>query len=172
MISFVRTNCETLRGRARLPLAAIGLLASLSGCSKLVPVEGVVTLDGVPVSRATIVFLTADGDAGQIQPTGSTNDDGKFFLHTKTDLGALPGKYKVFISKIRFVPRRKPQPGEKRSGDEPEQLSQRKILALEEIPVVYTKPQSTPLDVEVPKDGVTDLQLVLRRDAKTMKPPR
>jgi hypothetical protein len=89
----------------RLAGLAMVLLTAAGCASKYtpVPVSGVVTLDGQPVSKATVYFY-AVGDEKEGRPAqGATDENGEFRLSTlgKED-GALPGEYKVVVHK--YVP--------------------------------------------------------------------
>jgi hypothetical protein len=75
------------------------------GCGEsgpqVIPVEGIVTLNGQPLDKASVTFMPA---AGQPQSaSGATDAAGKFSLVTyigpKEYRGALPGAYKVAIMK-------------------------------------------------------------------------
>ncbi len=78
-------------------------LLALVGCSggsnlpPTVPAEGVVTLDGVAVEQATVVFIA---EQGTYNATGITDKDGKFALKAFDEKpGAVVGSYKVEINK-------------------------------------------------------------------------
>jgi len=81
-----------------------GLAAAvLAGCGggelDVVPATGTVTLDGQPVEGATVTFVPQDADGRTA--TGTTDQSGKFVLQTAgAGEGALPGKYKVTVSKV------------------------------------------------------------------------
>lgn len=67
------------------------------GCGeRLIPVQGVVNLDGVAVSEATVVFLSEDGKRSF---SGFSDEQGNFVLSSNAGLGALAGKYKVTVVK-------------------------------------------------------------------------
>jgi hypothetical protein len=76
----------------------------LLGCSSepsvgAVPVTGTVTLDGKPVEGATISFVP-DGDSS-LSASGLTDASGNFRLTSVSPGdGAVPGKYKVTVSKL------------------------------------------------------------------------
>jgi hypothetical protein len=79
-------------------------LLSLPGCGtgpKLVPVSGVITLDGKPYGEAVISFQPVGTDKNPNPGRGSsaeTDKDGKFVLKTdEAKVGAVPGKHKVRI---------------------------------------------------------------------------
>jgi len=80
--------------------AAALLLAPLAGCGdrgpRLVPVSGVVTLDGKPVADAGVMFKPA----GNLPPASATTDaEGKFRLATLNKPGAVLGEHRVSIVK-------------------------------------------------------------------------
>ena len=76
-----------------------GSLLSFCGCStesdKVGVVEGVVTLDGKPVDRATITFYPTSGRSSG----GYTDNNGRYSLkYTRSEKGAIIGEHKVTIS--------------------------------------------------------------------------
>lgn len=90
----------------RLSCVVLVLVAGCSGGS-YAPVTGTVTLRGRPVAGATVVFTPDPPVAGAAGATARTGEDGSFRLQTNlpggvTRDGAVPGKYKVTVSK--FVP--------------------------------------------------------------------
>ena len=90
----------------RLCLAAVAaFLLAGAGCgggvARLYKVSGKVTLDGQPVSEATVQFEPIDPAGGQKPASGRTGRDGTFSLTTNTSGdGAMAGKYKVAIKKV------------------------------------------------------------------------
>lgn len=78
------------------------LLTTISGCSEkgvhLVPVTGLVTLDGKPVADAGVVFTPVSIEQGP-SASGSTDSEGKFVLMTNNRDGAVLGDHRVSISK-------------------------------------------------------------------------
>lgn len=135
--------------RDRRSLLTAGLLASLFvvGCAPtpppVVPVSGkLVFTDGRPLAQATIQLIPEPGTGASAQST--TGDDGTFEVETcvqgrEIHDGAIPGKYKVVVI---------PYPhGAK-------------------IDAKYGSLVSTPLQVEVPATGVTNLKLVVQRARK------
>lgn len=85
-----------------------GLLtfALLVGCGetdsgpKTVEASGAVTIDGSPATMAQVIFID---DAGQYPASGMTDEQGKFSLSLNgVKKGAVPGSYKVQISKTRL----------------------------------------------------------------------
>ncbi|RIK88940.1 MAG: hypothetical protein DCC67_00195 [Planctomycetota bacterium] len=81
-------------------LAAASACVALAGCGgrglNLVPVEGVVTLDGAPVENAGVLF--APVGAGP-PASGTTDAAGRFTLMTANEEGAAVGQHRVAISK-------------------------------------------------------------------------
>jgi hypothetical protein len=75
------------------------LVLAVPGCSgegRPVKVNGVVTLDGKPLSDAVVRFIPEDKNGREA--TGVTGADGTFRLSTfRSHDGALPGQYKVTV---------------------------------------------------------------------------
>ena len=95
-----------------LPLFVFLLLVAFVGCGDSNPptykVTGVVTLEGKPVEGATVTF-TPSGGSEQKPAVGTSGADGKYSLTTFTGGdGALPGSYKVTVSKIQYAPGENP----------------------------------------------------------------
>lgn len=91
--------------RWSIGIGAVAVLAAVVGCGggatsvKTVPVKGKVTLDGKPVEGATVQFAPEQGSSGRAA-SGLTKSDGTFELTTVGGgAGAVPGKYKVAITK-------------------------------------------------------------------------
>jgi len=61
----------------------------------LVPVKGVVTINGKPRPTVVITFLPPHGPA---LASAETDEDGRYELRSMGGPGALPGEYKVSIS--------------------------------------------------------------------------
>ncbi len=88
--------------RTALAIAALALCPHLAGCGdggpRLVPVTGVVTLDGKPVAEAGVLFKPAG--PGDLPPATATTDaEGKFSLATLNKPGAALGEYQVSVVK-------------------------------------------------------------------------
>jgi hypothetical protein len=92
----------------------LGLLLA-TGCDdggmNLAPVEGVVTLDGAPVTEAGVMFVPNDSSLGP-PATGVTDAEGWFSLVTANRTGALVGDHRVVISKdeVITIPQRRGLP--------------------------------------------------------------
>lgn len=82
---------------------AVGCVAlSIAGCGDkgpaTYPVTGVVTLDGKAVEGATVTFV---GEPPENSAATTTKADGKYELATfEAGDGALPGPYKIMVTKI------------------------------------------------------------------------
>lgn len=89
-----------------------GVMAAVAGCGASKPkavstemVEGIVTLDGQPVSEATVTFLPVQEGTGA-SATGMTDSEGKYTLTAvgagigaQPGAGTLPGEYYVGVVK-------------------------------------------------------------------------
>jgi len=138
----------------------------LTGCggSGPVPVRGRVLLDGVPVAGATVTLVPVDGGH---PADGWTDSDGVFRLKTfKHGDGALPGAYKILVTKTEAIP----PPPLAESGDAESVINHYKALkATREkkkaaLPPIYGDVVRTPLRCTVPLDD--DLDLSLQGNAK------
>lgn len=86
----------------RISLGVIAACAPLaSGCGQrtvryeMLPVEGVVTLEGEPLANAEVLFDSVDGPRG----FGLTDEAGRFTVITRQYGPGLPaGTYKVFVT--------------------------------------------------------------------------
>ncbi len=91
---------------------------SSSGLPRTYKVAGTVTQNGTPVEGAMVTFLNSEGKKDAV---GSTNAKGEFKLSTYgPGDGALPGSYKVTISKLdrpAAPPASTPPPGVIASGE-------------------------------------------------------
>lgn len=77
---------------------AAWLFLGCAGSSKPVKTEGIVTLNGTPLDGAMVLFEPVE--KGSRAANGRTGKDGVFHLTTfNTGDGALPGRYKVTITK-------------------------------------------------------------------------
>ena len=88
----LRAVCLTL-----LSLIQAGCGGPSSGPS-LVPVRGTVTLNDRPLSCAVVTFIPTGSTRGGMA-TGRTGPDGTYTLRSREGAGALPGEYRVVISK-------------------------------------------------------------------------
>lgn len=89
-----------MRGKSRWGWLLAGLVLCLA-CQrgpKLVPVTGVVLLDGKPVANAAVLFIPPEGRPAE----GTTDAEGKFTLQTfQPGDGALVGLHDVTVTGVR-----------------------------------------------------------------------
>ncbi len=130
------------------------------GCGKAVdpnrpktfPVSGTVTYKGQPVEGATIMFV-----GGKRGAAGRTDASGKFSMTTfEANDGAIPGSYKVAISKT--ILEGAPPEGATgtKPGVEPDSGKAKELL-----PEKYKDPAKSGLTVDVKEGGVKDLKFDL-----------
>ena len=154
---------------------AVVLAFTGSGCGRRTyPVEGVVLLDGDPLEGATIVFEPEE--SGQ-PAVGTTAADGSFQLSTQAGTGALPGNYRVHLTKITgpkperpaWVGRREP-PSESEKAAYRRQVADVKQKQREWVPKIYTNTATTPLRFTVPVPDKLRLELSSTAVAANEKP--
>jgi hypothetical protein len=105
---------EVLEGRfpmqRRVHIVAAVAVLLVAGCSQkpasnrpqTVPVKGTITLKGQPLAKATVSFQPDGKGSGA---SGITDDSGGFVLSTfAAKDGAVPGKYKVAVTKMDDTP--------------------------------------------------------------------
>jgi hypothetical protein len=82
-------------------LLSVFAVITAVGCggASFVPVTGTVTLDGKPLAGAAVNFTPATAGQGQVAQ-GQTDESGKFTLSSVGGLGAVPGSYKIGVSKL------------------------------------------------------------------------
>jgi hypothetical protein len=138
-------------------VGAAALAILMPGCSGQAtsPVEGVVLLDGKPLAGAS-VQLVPQGEGRDA--TAQTDAQGRFRVSTfRPGDGALPGTYKVVIS----PPIGTPDPTQYASADEAMAAAARPAPkpAGPPFPEKYTRPDQTPLTIQVPLDKPLRLEL-------------
>ncbi len=139
--------------------ALVLILVLTAGCSKTATVKGRVTLDGKPVAGATVLFVPEPGNAAR-PASGLTDGDGNFQLTTyRMEDGAVPGAYRIVVSKTKAFPEPDPKhTGKQRSLDRLARNAARK----EEkplLPTIYSDPDKTPLRCTVPSADVVSVEL-------------
>ena len=131
---------------------AVGFGLTAAGCGSdgenLLPVEGVVTLDGKPLTVGGLTFHpdTSKGNTTLHQPVGELGADGRYKLTSGGKAGAPPGWYKVLV----FSSEQMQDSLRGGAPTDPKWLIHRK----------FTDAKTTPLSVEVvadPKEGAYDL---------------
>jgi hypothetical protein len=143
----------------RMAWAALAfcLTGTAVGCGKggspdLTPVAGVVTLDGQPLADARLTFHLANNFVpGYSSLTAKTDPEGKYQLTSQGKPGALPGVFKVAISRVTGSSGAAMNPDE---GMDMQQLAMQG-RAKESLPVKYSDLDQTELSVTVEK-GKTD----------------
>lgn len=80
-------------------------LAIAAGCGgpTLVPVEGVISLDGKPLAGATIAMELVGGEKDLRLFAGETDANGKYVIKPfeSSRNGALPGEYHIMIRSVK-----------------------------------------------------------------------
>jgi hypothetical protein len=145
-----------VRISARFALAglilACGCRPDTSGLPATVPARGVVTLDGQPVEGAQVGFVPEG--AGAIAAFASTDAGGRFSLRAFDQKdGAIPGAYKVQISKTIQTKLEGPAPSTL-DGGEP-------VLLEFGVPAKYTSIETSGLSYTIPDKGTSDIKLEL-----------
>ena len=150
-----------LIGGGRLAFAACcALVLIAAGCGKgkkgpsfdLTPVAGKVMLDGKPLADADLGFyLQGTAPQGYFGSGAKTDAEGKFVLKSGDALGAVPGQYKVTVSRLIGVD------GAAIVTEEGMDAEQLKMMGKvkESIPAKYNDLEKTELTITVDK-GKTD----------------
>ncbi len=84
-------------------VVAVVAVSGLSGCGggpKLVPVSGTVTLNGKPFRDAEITFVPDPSNKLGLPGLDKTGPEGNYMAMTEGRRGLVPGKYKVFVTKV------------------------------------------------------------------------
>ena len=127
------------------------------------PVSGSVSIGGVPVTGAIVVFSPETEGSGR-GATGITDDSGNFVLGTfAKDDGAVPGNYVVLVSKLeQSEPEEADQidmedPNYDGAPDEEEEAGTEEVKAKSLIPDKFGKKESSTLTATVGDDPVEGL---------------
>jgi hypothetical protein len=144
-------------------LSSVFLTSAGCGGPGLSKVEGVVTLDGAPLSGATVSFMpVGEGRAA----AGLTDGDGYFRLTTfRTDDGALAGDYRVIVvlddaERLPYTTDEEKKAA--RVAMSPmgkKKLAEKKSKKLSQVPEIYSDIKKTPLKEVVPTNGKIELAL-------------
>ena len=138
----------------------VGIMAGLLtvGCGDsgppVVPVSGKVTLDGKPLSGASVTFVPAGEAAGTFGGSATTDGEGAYtLLNTKGAKGVSPGDYRVTVSKAELK-----NPALAESGG----ISESDLKQV--VPLPYTKADATPLKFSVDASGkAIDIPIVSKK---------
>ena len=142
---------------ARIAFGCLIVLATLAGCGTDGPdtsyVEGVVTLDGEPLSDATVTFSPAEGSQGK-PASGKTDANGVYKLTDMrsevTGTGAMPGRYLVAIKKVSGTEQEDPDAWKNDPNYGKMNYSPRETVTLKSaIPTEYGKPATSGLEATV-----------------------
>jgi hypothetical protein len=121
-----------------LALLLVTMAAGCGGSPKLLPVSGVVTLDGQPLSDAGVLFCPiANGPAA----SDTTDARGRFQLVTVNMPGAIVGSYRVSVAKTQTT-------GADALGTPGSKVHTRWL-----IPEKYGKPETSGLQAAVGRDS-------------------
>src|SRR5262249_13020597 len=92
-----------MRMRVGLVVAMLAMpcscLCGWGGGPKLVPVSGIVTLNGKPMQDAAILFLPDPSNKDGLPGQDQTGPEGNYKVMTLDRAGLVPGKYKVVITR-------------------------------------------------------------------------
>ena len=150
---------QTKPGFGFLFLAILAATGCRSNPPQVVPVSGVVTLDGKPLAGAAITFEPV---AGGVFGCGSTNEKGEFTLGTFTDTdGALSGVHRISITPDIISP---PAMGRTPGGEEGlDRRGESNRGAKSRIPEKYASIDTSGLRVDV-KKGMPPVTFELTRN--------
>jgi len=135
-----------------------------SGCGRglrLVPVTGSLTLDGKPVSNASVLFVRVDEGPAAF---GVTDSQGRFELYTVNRRGAALGSYRVAVTLEQSVA----LPGTV-GIDEIAPAAESLPAARLAIPEKFLSPDTSGLTAEV-AEGRQHFDFALRSGEKTPSP--
>ncbi len=132
-------------------------LIALSGCgatnSALVPVGGIVTMNGQPVAELIVTF-TPTGETLGNGALGGTDTEGRFILmDVRGEPGAYVGEYRVSLY---------PTPTGNTAGLPTDVVSS----GAAGIPAIFLDPNNSPLRAIVPKSGA-EVEVVLSTDGNS-----
>jgi hypothetical protein len=125
---------------------------------KTAPAAGTVTYKDQPLEGAFVLFHPSDpkGTAA----AGFTNSSGQFVARAfPPDEGVVPGTYKITIEKSIEAAAPTTAGGSADAHDAIDKAAMATAAAKSLIPVQYTKPDSTPIKLEIPVDGNKDIKL-------------
>lgn len=135
-------------------VAVVAALLVSAGCGsgpKLVPVSGIVTLNGEPLEGAELTFIP-DPNNVEVTPGGDqTGPQGNYKAMYNYRSGLAAGKYTVLISK-------KASTGEGAEDAPPEIMGDPTMAAMagymeETLPEKYSDPLKSDFTIEVPPEG-------------------
>ena len=93
-------NCAVHLEWLCLVVLIVGCSRNDSTMPKLATVDGTITLNGKPLSGATVSFVPTGATRGT-GANGYTDKAGKYELKTRSgDKGATPGEYRIVVTKM------------------------------------------------------------------------
>jgi len=159
---------------------AMAVLVHGVGCGpsvklKTVPVSGTVTYNGQPIEGATVVLVPAVDGSGR-PAGGDSGPNGKFTLQTSvggTQMapGAIPGEYKVTVSKLAaaggakqiYDPNNPSKPPELTAPDEAKEKSKlEEMKAKASLPEKYSDAATSGLTASIKDSGSNELTFDLK----------
>lgn len=153
---------------AILSLATVGCCGS-GGLVGTVPIRGQVVYDGQPLTDAEIRYVPVDHEHGRIARS-AIDAGGNFQLTTlKSGDGALPGEYSVLI--LAYVPGSGGARGRESELTRANDPYAQKYEPKSRIPVIYTRPEMTPLTDTVDADHSGYKDFVLESEDATPDRP-
>lgn len=144
-----------------LTIALCGLIFTI-GCGggaaksrqKTVPASGSVKLNGKTVEGATVVFAPEATGEKAVAASAMTDANGNFVLQAYPPLkGAVPGKYKVSITKREIPPS---PPDGPNAHDVPQQPPPKWL-----VPEKFSDAEKSGLKADIPEEGRDDLHFEL-----------
>lgn len=134
------------------------------GLPRTVPAKGTVLVDDKPIDGAVVVLMQ---ESGTYFARGITDKSGNFSLDAfESKTGAVPGEYKVTISKTVTVENRtkmskalEQEALEAAGGD----ASLINTGWVNDLPNKYANPGTSKLSVTIPDNGKTDIKFELSR---------
>ena len=151
-----------------LGLTCIVFIAGTFGCGprgkglKVEYVEGVITFDDQIVSQASVTFIPLEDKEGVEAAGGVSNDKGVYKLTSGNgdpEKGALPGEYRVIVSKIETKSKNSNEGGEY----VPTSGYQLSYTVNHLLPEIYRDRDKSPLTVTV-KKGKNTIPLELKKN--------
>jgi hypothetical protein len=142
----------------------IGTLLILCGCSPktklsgLAPVQGIVTLDNVPVAGASVSFSPVSGGGTMRAASGQTDDQGRFVMTTLSPHdGVTPGEFIVTVIKYEKYG----SPPAKTISESGEEITpphpEKNVL-----PPKYESRESSDIKVTIPDVGDKNIKIELK----------
>lgn len=122
---------------------------------KVVAAEGIVKHSGDPLAGATIVFVPESPDG--LAASAITDSAGRFQLMAfPPQRGAVPGQYKILLTKVEQVPIQKSAGSPAAAHSDPGTAPPNQML-----PEKYGNPQSSGLSADIPPEGKRDFLITI-----------